>query len=106
AARELLRQGKEVEGVALLERRLADLVLLCMVNSAKADRPAIRGLETRSAVGAGSHMCALDRKVEATRYAAVVPSDPGPVRGKGAVLVHPARPRYPLRQSARHEPPP
>lgn len=65
--------------MAFFEGRLADLVLLDMVGSAQADRPAVGGLEAGAAVGPAADVGAFDRETGAARDRAGVPADPGAV---------------------------
>ena len=81
---ELRCESSQIEPVALLERGLAYAVLLAVMLPAQADGPAVGGLETLSAIGALSHMSALDGSGRAVRHAATVAADPGPVSRAGA----------------------
>lgn len=65
--------------MAFFEGRLADLVLLDMVGSAQADRPAVGGLKTGSAVGAAADMGTFDGALCTARDRAGVFAHPGAV---------------------------
>ena len=74
---EQLRQFTQVDAVSPFECELTDLVLLDMVITTQADRPAIRGLEAHAAVGIAAHMRAFDGTAETAWHTAVVAAYPG-----------------------------
>ena len=77
----LFCQHPHINCIALLKRRLADLVLLQMMLSTKADGPPIRGLECQATIRRAPDMSALDRSQMTVGYAAMVFAYPGAVSG-------------------------
>lgn len=76
AAGERLGKCAQVKGIALLERGLADPVLLGVVEVAQADGPAVRRLEGLATIGAAADVGAFERMLEAAGHAAVMPAHP------------------------------
>jgi len=79
AFRKFLRQTAQIDGMPSFERGLANVVLLDVVGAAQANRPAVRGLESGSAVGAAPDMGTFDRAAGTARDRAGVIADPGAV---------------------------
>lgn len=95
---------QKVEPVACPELNLADPVLLSMMLAAEADSPAIRGLETGTAIRAATHVGTLGGKLHALRHDTMMPPHPGAMRWARAVFLDAPRAGDPLRQQSRHEP--
>ena len=75
-----------VDPIPLLERSLADLVLLHVVIATKADDPAIGRLQPRASVGVTPNMRALNGSAETARHAAMMPAHPGAVSRAPAAI--------------------
>ncbi len=95
---EQVRQLAQVNAVTLLERSLTDGVLLDMVITAEADRPAIRRLEGDTPISITADVSALDRAPQTTWDTAVMAAHPGAVsraltaaRRTGLVALKPVR---------------
>ena len=73
--RELSPELKKVQVIFLVERSLADGVLLKVVMHAKADCPTIGGFEPDASIGAAPHMSAFDPQRLPSRYRATVLPD-------------------------------
>ena len=73
--------SQKIEALAERHGRAVDWhpMLLGVVEPAQADAPAVRWLETGTAIGAGPDMSTFDREPPAARHAAVMPEHPGAV---------------------------
>lgn len=91
AAGELAGDGEQVDPEPRLERRFADLVLLCMMMPAEADAVTIRWFQSNAAIRAAANVRALGRQALTCGYDTVVASHPSSVGRAGARL--PRRPR-------------
>jgi len=76
AAGKLLRQLSQVHPIALFERPLADLMLLHVMRTAKADRPSIRGFHRQPTIRIAPDVRTFDQTLLAARDRAPVPSHP------------------------------
>lgn len=74
--REHLREVGKADAVPGFEPCLADLMLLGVMQCAKADAPAVRRLETGPTIGAGANVSTFDRQAFAGRHGAVMTADP------------------------------
>ena len=83
---EQLRQFAQVDAVSPFECELTYLVLLDVVITAQADRPAIRRLQANAPIGIAADMSALDRTAETAWHTAVVAAYPGAVSGALAAI--------------------
>lgn len=81
---ELLCKLDKAEFVPCLKRRLPNLMLLEMMELAKADRPFVGGFQPQAPVRPGSYVGAFDRQSSAARHRTAVAPDPRPVRSAGA----------------------
>ena len=76
---EQVRQLAQVNAISLLELELSHLVLLDMMVTAEADRPAIRWLQRDTPIGVAADVSTLNRAAEAARNAALMSAHPGAV---------------------------
>ena len=85
-ARKFLSQVIKIDSIPAFELALPYLVLLDMMELAKADRPAIRWFKRASAICVTPHVSALNRSPQAAFDAAMVAADPGTMRRAFALV--------------------
>jgi hypothetical protein len=97
----------KVKPMAPLEPRLADLMLLPVVERTKADDPLVGRLQADPAIGSTADVSTFDWNLVTLRHAAVMPAYPRAVGGAGSRIRLFTTPFEPLRERlAKHGPAP